>query len=164
MRVAAYYAHREDVPLLAVQAWLPPGGDLAERRAPSPELRAIWKRAAIERLQDAIESAWGGVPPDVRVEHVVARGQTGPVLLDIAGSPDDLLVIGAGRRGAMTRLWSGRITRYCQARAVCPVLAVPAPALAATSWNRLRGWSFRLRELTTDQLLRAVEKPSPRSR
>jgi nucleotide-binding universal stress UspA family protein len=158
LRVAAGYARRADAPLLAAHAWLPPGGDLAERRAPSPDLRAIWKRAAIERLQDAIESAWGGLPPDVRVEHVVGRGPTGPVLLDIAGSPDDLLVVGAGRRGAVTRLWSGRVTRYCQAHAHCPVLVIPPPALPESRWNHLNAWSFRRRKLTVDQVMHKLEK------
>jgi nucleotide-binding universal stress UspA family protein len=161
LRFAAWHARRADAPLLAVHAWLPPGGDLAERRYPAPELRAIWKRAAIERLQDAIGSAWGGLPLDMRVEYVIARGQTGPVLLDIAGSPEDLLVIGAGRRGAVTRLWSGRVTRYCQARAQRPVLVVPPPALPESRPNRLNAWSFRRRELTVDRVMRELEKPGP---
>lgn len=161
LRVAAWHARRADAPLLAVHAWLPPGGDLAERRYSAPELRASWKRAAIERLQDAIGSAWGGPPLDVRVEHVIARGQTGPVLLDIAGSPEDLLVVGAGRRGTVTRLWSGRVTRYCQARAQCPVLVVPPPALPDSRPNRLNAWSFRRRELTADQVMRELEKLGP---
>ena len=95
-RIAAGQADRFDVPLIAVDAWVPPGGDLAERRAPSPYLRAIWKRAALDRLQDAIGLAWGRPPADVSVQHVVARGQAGPVMLDIADAPDDPLVVGAG--------------------------------------------------------------------
>ena len=90
LRIAAGHARRADAPLLAVHAWIPPGGDLAERRYPAPELRAIWKRAALERLQGAVESAWGGLPQDVRVECVVARGQTSPVLLDIANQNADI--------------------------------------------------------------------------
>ncbi len=161
LRVAADHARDQDVPLLAVQAWLPPGGDVAERRAPSPELRAIWKRAALERLQGAINSAFGGYPTHISVEHVVARGPVGPVLLDIAGSPDDLLVIGAGTRGTFARFWRGRVTRYCQARARCLVLAVPPPAPGATRWSRMNAWSFRRRELTADQVLRDLEQLGP---
>jgi Universal stress protein family len=100
----------------------------------------------------------------VSVEHVVARGRAGPVLLDIAGSPDDLLVVGAGRRGALARFWSGRVTRYCQARARCLVLAVSPPVLADTRWSRMKAWSFRHREMTADQVLRDLEKPGPLSR
>ena len=157
LRIAAEHTRRTGALLLAVHAWVPPGGDLQERRAPSPELRAIWKRAALERL----ESAGGGPPADVSVEHVVGRGKTGPVLLDLADSPEDLLVVGAGRRGAVTRLWSGRVTRYCQARAQCLVLVVPPPALANSRWNRLNGWSFRRRELTADRVMRDLENLGP---
>jgi hypothetical protein len=47
---------------VALHAWMPPGGDLADRRYPSPYTRAIWKQAAAQRCQEAIESAWGGPP------------------------------------------------------------------------------------------------------
>jgi nucleotide-binding universal stress UspA family protein len=158
LRVAAEHAHQAHIPLLAVHAWVPPGGDLAERRCPSPELRSIWKRAAVERLQRAIDVAWGGLPAHVTVEHVVARGQAGPALVGIADSADDMLVVGAGRRGCLVRIWSGKVARYCQARARCPVLSVPPPALAATRW---RAWSLRHRELTAEHVLRDLAKPAP---
>lgn len=161
LRIAADHARRADAPLLAVQAWLPPGGDLAEMRAPCPELRPVWKRAALERLKHAIDAAWGGLPVDVTVEHVVSRGQTGPALLRAADSPDDLLVVGAGRRGPLTRFWSGRVTRFCQRRAACPVLAVPPPAIATARWSRLSVWTFRHRELTADQVMRELERLGP---
>ena len=164
LRIGGALARRDDIPLVAVHAWVPPGGDVAERRAPSPELRVVWKRAALERLQDAIESAWGGLAGDLLVEHVVRRGQAAPVLLDIASSPDDLLVVGAGTRGALSRLWHGRVTRHCQARARCPMLTVPPPALEVTRPNRLREWSFRRRELTAEVFLRDVESLGPPSR
>jgi hypothetical protein len=80
------------------------------------------------------------------------------VLVDIADCADDLLVVGAGTRGAVSRLWRGRVTRYCQAWARCPMLAVPPPALAATRGKRLSEWSFRRRELTADQVMRELEK------
>ena len=158
LRVAAEHAHQAHIPLLAVHAWVPPGGDLAERRYPSPELRAIWKRVAVERLKRAIDAAWGGLPADISVEHVVARGQAGPALVEIANSSDDMLVVGAGRRGCLVRIWSGKVARYCQARARCPVLAVPPPALAATWWT---AWSLRHRELTVDQIVRDLANPAP---
>ena len=61
-------------------------------------------------------------------------------------------------RGAVSGLWRGRVTRYCQAWARCPMLAVPPPALAATRRKRLSEWSFRRRELTADQVMRELEK------
>jgi nucleotide-binding universal stress UspA family protein len=158
MRIAAGHAHRADVPLVAVLAWTPPGGDLADRRSPSPYMRAIWKRAAAERLQEAIEFAWGGPPSEIAFECVAVRGPTGPVLLQVADSADDLLVVGAGQRGPLARIWHGRVTRFCQARAQCPVLAVPPPAPEQKSWTRLSRWSIRRRELTADQVLRELRK------
>jgi hypothetical protein len=53
LRYAVSQARERDVPLVAVTAWVPPGGDLAERRSPSPYLRRIWREAACERLPGA---------------------------------------------------------------------------------------------------------------
>ena len=52
------FVRRTDVPVVAVQAWTPPGGDLAERRCPSPGLRRVWAEAAGERLEEAVRAAW----------------------------------------------------------------------------------------------------------
>jgi nucleotide-binding universal stress UspA family protein len=161
LRIGADHARRDGVPLLAEHAWLPPGGDLAERRWPSPELRPIWKRAALDLLDGAIESAWAGLPGDVRVEHVIIRGEAKHVLTCVASRPRDLLAVGAGGRGAISRLWRGHVARYCLARASCPVLAVPPPALASARWNRLTGWPSRRRVLTTEQVLRDLRKLGP---
>ena len=68
------------VPLLAVTAWIPPGGDLAERRHSSPYLRKIWREAAWERLWAAFDAGLGGLPADLHVEPQAVRGDTGPVL------------------------------------------------------------------------------------
>jgi nucleotide-binding universal stress UspA family protein len=154
LRVGADHARRDDVPLLAVHAWVPPGGDIAERRWPAPELRVVWKKAALELLERTIESAWAGHPGDVRVEHVIMRGHAQHVLTDVASRSDDLLVIGAGSRGP-ERLWRGQVARYCLAHVRCEVLAVPPPSLA----RALR--PFRQRVLTADQVLRDLEKLGP---
>ena len=65
--------------------------------------------------------------------------------------PDDLLVIGAGRRGTLAHALSCRVSRYCLAHAQCPVVAVPPPALAQVS-HGLRGWAFRHRGLSPDDI------------
>ena len=127
LRYAADEAGQRHVPLLAVTAWVPPGGDLAERRHSSPYLRKIWRDAAWERLWDAFDAGLGGVPADLSVESQVARGETGPVLVDAASHPDDLLIIGTG---------AGPGSGGC-----CIVRS------AATAW-RTRGarcWPYRLR-------------------
>jgi nucleotide-binding universal stress UspA family protein len=149
LRHAADLARVHQAALVAVLAWVPPGGDLADRTHPSPYLRSIWRDAARQRLCSAIGLALGGVPEDVAFESDVVRGDPGHVLVDVAFHPDDLLVIGAGRRGALGRALSSRVSRYCLARAQCPVVAVPPPALAQVS-HGLRGWAFRHRGLDPD--------------
>ena len=80
LRYAADEARQRNVLMLPVIAWVPPGGDLAERRHSSPYLRKIWRDAAWERLVAAFDDGLGGMPADVRVEPHVERGETGPVL------------------------------------------------------------------------------------
>ena len=156
LRHAADLARSDDAPLVPVLAWTPPGGDLADRRHPSPYLRQIWRDAARQRLREAIDLALGGVPEDVRVESDVVRGDPGDVLIGMACHPGDVLVIGAGRRGPLARALSCRVSRYCLAHAQCPVIAVPPSELAQVS-HGLRGWAFRHRGLSADDLgLRAA--------
>jgi nucleotide-binding universal stress UspA family protein len=151
LRHAADLARVHEAALVPVLAWLPPGGDLADRSHPSPYLRTVWRDAAWRRLWEAIDLALGGVPEDVAFESDVVRGDPGRVLVDVASHPDDMLVIGAGRRGALAHALSCRVSRYCLARAQCPVVAVPPPALAQVS-HGLRGWAFRHRGLNPDAI------------
>jgi nucleotide-binding universal stress UspA family protein len=152
LRYAEDLARVSDAMLVPVIAWTPPGGELAERRAPSRELRQAWAEAAQERLRAALDAAWAGRPGGLSVRAIIARGEPGPVLVDIADSGDDLLVLGAGRRSLRSRLLSGRVTRYCLRHAGCPVLAVPPAAISGS--GGLRGWAFRHRELTLDRAMR----------
>jgi nucleotide-binding universal stress UspA family protein len=142
LRYAADEARQRNVPLVAVTAWVPPGGDLAERRHSSPYLRKIWREAAWERLWAAFDAGLGGVPDDVQVEPQIARGETGPVLVDIADQRDDLLIIGTGRRSGFGLLRRS-VSRYCLAHARCPVLAVPPSALMDEMAYGLRSWHRR---------------------
>jgi nucleotide-binding universal stress UspA family protein len=147
LRWAAEEARERRVPLVAVIAWVPPGGDLAERSRPSPYLRKLWREAASQRLNGAFDEGLGGVSDDVRVQAFVERGETGPVLVDLADQPGDLLVIGAGRRGAVSRVLHKSVGRYCLAHARCPVLAVPPSALMEEMRRGLRPWSLRSRHV-----------------
>ncbi len=143
LRYAADEARKRDVPLVAVTAWLPPGGDMAERRSPSPYLRKVWREAAWERLWGAFDAGLGGVPADLRVEPQVARGESGPVLVDAADQPEDLLIIGSGRRTGLGRILGRSVSRYCLAHARCPVVAVPPSALMDEMRHGLRSWHLR---------------------
>jgi nucleotide-binding universal stress UspA family protein len=151
LRYAAEEARERRVPLLPVIAWIPPGGDMAERRSPSPYLRRIWRDAAHQRLIEAFEAGLGGLPGDVLIEPRVERGETGPVLVDVAGQPGDLLVIGTGRRSLVGRAVRKSVGRYCLAHATCPVLAVPpSPLMDEMERGGLRPWTRRRHVLVPD--------------
>jgi nucleotide-binding universal stress UspA family protein len=135
--------------LLPVLAWVPPGGDLNERRYPSIYLRELWKQAAWDRLWQAIDLGLGGLPADLVVRPDVLRGPAGPVLVRAASEPGDLLVIGAGRRGGIGGVLARQVSRYCLAHACCPVVAVPPPSLREAA-HGVRGWALRHRGLTPE--------------
>jgi nucleotide-binding universal stress UspA family protein len=151
LRHAADLARAHHAALIPVLAWVPPGGDLADRSHPSPYLRQLWVNAAWKRLWDAIDLAFGGVPDDVLFDSQVLRGEPGPVLTGVSCHQDDMLVIGAGRRGLLARALWCRASRYCLAHAQCPVVAVPPPSLAQVS-HGLRGWAFRHRGLNPNNV------------
>ena len=147
LRYAADLARRHGAALVPVLAWVPPGGDMAEHKYPDPELRRLWKQDAWQRLRGAIGTAFGGYPHGVRTWPLVLRGAAGPELVGLASQPGDLLVIGAGRRTALTRLACCPVARHCLAHAHCSVFAVPPPDLAQHAGHGLRGWAFRHRGL-----------------
>jgi hypothetical protein len=57
LRYAAELARDNDATLIPVLAWLPPGGDLADRRSPSGYLRQVWRDAAWLQMWTALELA-----------------------------------------------------------------------------------------------------------
>ncbi len=154
LRYAEDLARAHAAILIPVLAWVPPGGDRADRRQPSGQLRLVWRDAACQRLRDALVAAWGQVPDDPPVRPLVQRGEAGWVLVSVACCADDLLVVGAGRRGALARMVCGKVSRHCLAHAQCPVLAVPPPALAREIGHGRIVWAFRHRRLTPDRVLR----------
>jgi nucleotide-binding universal stress UspA family protein len=148
LRYATDEARERDVPLVPLLAWVPPGGDLADQRHPCLELRQIWRAAAHQRLWDAFDAGLGGLPSGLHVEPRVVRGEAGPVLVDSANEPGDLLVIGSGRRGPR-RAMSRSVSRYCLAHAHCPVIAIPPSALMEET-SRLHLWPLRHRTTVPD--------------
>ena len=154
LRYAEDLARAHDATLIPVLTWVPPGGDLADRHSPCGYLRRIWREDACRRLRDVLIAAWGEVPADPPVHPLVQRGAAGWILVHLACRPGDLLVVGAGRRGALARTVSGKVSRYCLARAECPVLAVPPPALAREAGHGPLVWAFWHRTLTPDRVLR----------
>jgi nucleotide-binding universal stress UspA family protein len=138
LRVGVAEARHARVPLLAVLAWLPLGGEAAYRQAPCPPLLKQWEQEAAWRLRNAFDEALGGVPQDLPVELLLIRGPAGAALLDAADREDDLLVLGSGRRDWPARLFHGATARYCVGHAACRVLAVPPPELLRQLPRRLR--------------------------
>lgn len=149
LRYAAEMARAQSAILTPVLAWTPPGGEVADRRCPSPYLRSVWKKAAWDRLWRAIELAIGGPPDDIGFSPEVVRGQPGEVLSQLA-QPGDVIVVGTGRHGLM-RVMAGRVSKYCLAHARCPVIAVP-PAQMAAEAHGLHRWVLRHRMHPEDVL------------
>jgi nucleotide-binding universal stress UspA family protein len=160
LRLAADEARAREATLVPVIAWVPPGGDFAERSHPSPYLRQIWREAARQRLADAFDAGLGGLPDDVAVLARIERGEPGPVLVDVAPSPDDLLVIGTGRRSPIGRALHKSIGRYCLAHAKCPVLAVPPSALMDEVGHGFRLWPLRGRHAVVPDISELSGKQS----
>jgi nucleotide-binding universal stress UspA family protein len=149
LRFALGQARLLGTALVPVLAWIPPGGEVAARRAPSsPPYTNLLREQAQRQLARAFEEGLGGVPRDVDVESWVIRGATGPALVETANRAHDLLVVGAGRRGAVRHALRASTARYCLAHANCPVIAVPPPRLLAQlpSHMRLRHGTDRLIE------------------
>jgi nucleotide-binding universal stress UspA family protein len=149
LRAGVVEARSSGAELVAVLAWAPSGGEFAYMRAPCPMLLRLCEEAAQERVREAFDAAFGGIPWDVSVRMLVVRARPGQVLVDMADRPDDLLVVGCGGRSRLGRTVHGSVTRYCIAHARCPVLAVPPPELIAD----MRSWPHRWRpELITAPL------------
>jgi nucleotide-binding universal stress UspA family protein len=157
LRYAREQAASADALLVPALAWVPPGGDLADRRAPSPVLRRVWQEAAWERLWSSIEAAFGGPPKGVEMRPVAVRGMPGEVLVSLAG-PDDLIVVGAGQRGQVARLWHGQVARYCVARAACPVFAVPPSPLVGYARRWTGKLAFRHHGLSASEALDPADR------
>ena len=77
----------------------------------------------------------------------------GPVLVNTACNPGDLLVVGICHRGALTRVISGKVCHYCVTHAHGPVLIVPPPDFARDLGRGLHTWMFWHRPLNPDQVL-----------
>ncbi|MEU6199223.1 universal stress protein [Streptomyces sp. NPDC047061] len=106
---------------------------------------AEWQQTARERLLDVLDQVFGDARPDLVLHGMVVRATPGLALVETADREDDILVVGAGRRG-WHRPFSGRVTRYCLTHAHCPVLAVPPSPLEDTlaSAHRRNSWHLPL--------------------
>ncbi|RSS81739.1 universal stress protein [Streptomyces sp. WAC06614] len=149
---AAAEARVRGAELLAVLAWQSPGGELGSRHSLGPSALAHCRAAAVERLRETLDTAFGAVKPGVALEGLTVRGTPGAALVDVARDTEDLLVVGTGSRTLVRRLVRPSVARYCLAHASCPVLAVPPSPLKAEleAVHRRNAWRvpLDLRELT----------------
>jgi len=160
LRYGEGLARAHDAVLVPVIAWELPGGDRAHRTGLSGELGKACRDLACQRLREALLAVWGEVPDDPLVQPHVERGPAGWVLVNLACRPGDVLVVGAGRRAALARLAFSGVSRYCLARAQCPVLAVPPPELARELRHGRLAWVFWHRSLTPERVLRDQTRPA----
>ena len=137
LRWAADLARTYEAELFPLHAWLPPCAAWAGHQFASQQLYREWEEAAGQRLTETLKLAFGGYPPGLRAWPVIAEGTPGEILVRAACRADYLLVIGAGRRAAVSRLWHGGVSRYCLAHACCPVIAIPPPALERAARQRI---------------------------
>ena len=159
LRYGEVLARAHDAVLIPVIAWEVPG-ESRGRIQPASELGRACRDLACQRLREALVAVWGEVPDDPLVQPHVERGPAGWVLVNLACRPDDVLVVGAGRRSALARLAFSKVSGYCVAHAQCPVMAVPPPALARELRHGRLAWAFWRRSLTPDQVLHDRDRPA----
>ena len=136
LRYGESLARAHHAVLIPVIAWELPGGDRAHRNGSSHELGKACREIACQQLRDALAAVWGEVPDDPLVQPQVERGPAGWVLVNLACRPDDVLVVGAGRRGALGQLvfpGSAATARPMHSARSWPSRRPPWPASSATA-------------------------------
>lgn len=144
---AAAEARLRGAELWVVLAWQVPGGGLGSRTSCRDVLYPACRAAAVERLRDALDRAFGaGGGPGVTLAGQAVRGAPGAALVDAVRDGDDLLVVGAGSRGRLLGALRPSVARYCLAHAPGPVLTVPPNPLQAQleSVHRRNAWHVPL--------------------
>ncbi|WP_405486575.1 universal stress protein [Streptomyces sp. NBC_00096] len=124
-------ARVRDAELWVVMAWQAPGGELGSRSACNVSSLAACRTAAVERLREVLDEAFGAEGPGTTLAGLTVRATPGTALVDAARACDDLLVVGSGSRSPLRRFLRPSVARYCLAHAPCPVLVVPPSPLEA---------------------------------
>ncbi len=132
LRYAVTEARRRGSALRAVRVW----------RAGTPWSgfdvdpgRIVAGAAAESTIRRSFEQAMGGLPRDLDFELIAVEGAVGPALVRQASNDDDLLVVGAPSRRRW-RFLQSTVDQACARLASCPVVVVPAPALARNHGGR----------------------------
>ncbi|MFI8182151.1 universal stress protein [Actinacidiphila glaucinigra] len=126
-------------PLLAVLAWEPPEGEALYRARPESSWADLWAEGAARRLDQALDDAFGGLPPEVRIERRVVRGAPGTVLCAVASDAADVLLVGTARSSRSPMGVHRRpVQRAVLAGAVCDLVIVGGPRLLPREARLLR--------------------------
>lgn len=133
LRYAEELARDHNAILVPLLAWEPPCGNQPSSLQHAWYLRQEWQQIARQRMLQALLAVWGEEPPGQRIKPQVEQGPAGWVLVTAACQAGDVLVIGAGRRGWRHRIAGHWVSRYCTARARCPVILVPRRRSPANS-------------------------------
>ncbi len=89
---AAAEARVRDAELWVVLAWQSPGGELGSRNGLGTIALAECRAAAVERLREVLDTAFGVLKPGVTLSGFAVRGTPGAALVGTARDPEDLLV------------------------------------------------------------------------
>ena len=162
LRHAVNEARARQTVLVPVLAWTPPGGELGNRRYQVASLTALWRQTAERKLLAAFDEALGGIPMDLDVQAQVVRGPAGRVLVLVADRSNDLLVVGAGRRGLLRHALHASIARQCLAKAGCAVIAVPPNPLARQLGRTRPGNWPQLALLDSTKVVEQCSRPGGR--
>jgi nucleotide-binding universal stress UspA family protein len=163
LRYADALAEAHQAVLVPVLAWTPPGGEPAYGLQQSGYLREEWHKMARERMDEALLAVWGRIPAPPLVQPRVEQGRPGWVLVSVAREPGDVLVIGAGHGGWLRRTARCKVSRYCAARASCPVVLVPPADLSRHARIGRTVRELARRNLTAEHILREHGPPGPGS-
>ena len=91
--------------------------------------------AAESTIRRSFEQAMGGLPRDLDFELIAVEGAVGSALVAQASNDGDLLVVGVPNRRRW-RFLQSTVDQDCARLASCPVVVVPAPALARNHGTR----------------------------
>lgn len=133
LRWSAAEARLRGSRLLVVHAWTPVytdvllGGGFSPSRANGGDMH----KAAEELL---VRATAGLDAEGVEIECRVVEGGA-PEVLIAAAAEGDLLVVGSRGHGGFAGLLLGSVSQQCAHHANCPVVIVPAPKPAATSFE-----------------------------
>ena len=141
LRWALDLAERTAVPLDAVTVWeqpvnygaVPPVGAPAMTYGamatePDEEVRHAIRDEARQTLANALR-ACGAESRSVEVRTHDVEGHAGPVLTEMAGK-DDLLVVGRSGHGALVGMLMGSVAQHVAGHSACPVVTVPGARAA----------------------------------